>query len=525
MVRSGLAILGASSTDKGDQLEQLTATLLTRKGYRNVRTNMISVGGEEIDVAAEYVQPGIGGEQTRKALCECKAHRHAIALTDWLKFLGKVYEEEARSRQEVTGCFIALSGVNGNVAGSYDDLRRNRQNITLVEGDTLASEIAEVYHLAGIEPLADTLRRYTQRQYQTVETVYYDNAVYRVPIFEDGSFTILDARGDVLTPERLAALGPMVTTALEIDPCIDLLQEAEARERAASSQREIIVRLMLRDGLADAAALNAQDEHWSEGELSTAVDALIQRGWVVLGQQEGNIAFPLAKQDDFYPRMADMYRFLLVGPVNNRVFGCAYYDLHINEALVAQIRRIQADLPLSPEDVRQAVRFLKLSPGALVSALHEQPMIVVHRRSGIVPGNPVEVDKSDRDYFFAMLHHALVQDFSNSGLTRYLNKVRGLREVETTQAIRIKSATAVVLQASVQERIGVMEVAEQAIQEIGGEYVVVRLLSDAEQPWERPDPDRSEQDTQQGQSVGDRNGTDAVRSDESIATRSPDRRE
>lgn len=50
-------------------------------------------------------------------ICECKAYRSSVSITDWLKFLGKVFVEECQDKVEA--CFIVLSGGNEYVAGSY----------------------------------------------------------------------------------------------------------------------------------------------------------------------------------------------------------------------------------------------------------------------------------------------------------------------------------------------------------------------------------------------------------------------
>lgn len=45
-----LYILGKGKDDKGTQLEELAADILTELKYTYVRTNSIGVGGHEIDV-------------------------------------------------------------------------------------------------------------------------------------------------------------------------------------------------------------------------------------------------------------------------------------------------------------------------------------------------------------------------------------------------------------------------------------------------------------------------------------------
>ena len=92
--------------------------------YDYVTTNEIGAGGNELDVVAERRIPSINKVEVYPVICECKAHERPIDMTDWLKFLGKVYKETLRnSRAE--GLLIALNDANGNVKG---DIRTSESN-------------------------------------------------------------------------------------------------------------------------------------------------------------------------------------------------------------------------------------------------------------------------------------------------------------------------------------------------------------------------------------------------------------
>ena len=91
-----MIILGKTNDDKGTQLEILTREILKNMGCINIEVNFVSSGGEEIDVCADYPLPSIGTIQYRRLICECKAYAKPINIPDWLKFLGKIYSEEAR---------------------------------------------------------------------------------------------------------------------------------------------------------------------------------------------------------------------------------------------------------------------------------------------------------------------------------------------------------------------------------------------------------------------------------------------
>ena len=117
-----LYILGKNTDDKGSQLEDLTRDILASQGYENIVANTVYSGGSEIDVAASYKkQVGIKNMDF-PVICECKAHDKAIVMTDWLKFIGKLYIEKLKNEHTI-GLMIALSGANGNVVGSYNDIK------------------------------------------------------------------------------------------------------------------------------------------------------------------------------------------------------------------------------------------------------------------------------------------------------------------------------------------------------------------------------------------------------------------
>lgn len=198
-----MIILGKNTDDKGKQLEAITHNLLASKGYTNITTNLISTGGHEIDVVADYVQEILGGKDSRRTICECKAHKKPIATDDWLKFIGKIYCEQAELIKEITGFFISLSGVNGYVSGNYDKLKLKLPNIILITGDTLLEELKSLYSLIDSKDLSNKLLSLTNNNVEKIEIAYYKRKLYNVIIFErKGLFTILDNQGNLLDDRK-----------------------------------------------------------------------------------------------------------------------------------------------------------------------------------------------------------------------------------------------------------------------------------------------------------------------------------
>ena len=220
-----LIILGTNTDDKGTQLENLTRYLLGELGYTDIVVNEIRAGGQEIDVRAERRFLSPGGEQTYRVICECKALKIPIAMPDWLKFLGKVHVEEAQLNRQVNACLIALSGVNGNVAGSFDALCETGERIELITGDGLVRLLSRTFTIIPLPEVVDHVRGYTSRQITHFSLCYYERRVYWLVEFEHKSFSLLDHEGSPLTPDSSADLQPLLADHEDVGEYLDLVAE------------------------------------------------------------------------------------------------------------------------------------------------------------------------------------------------------------------------------------------------------------------------------------------------------------
>jgi hypothetical protein len=63
----------------------------------------------------------------------------------------------------------------------------------------------------------------------------------------------------------------------------------------------------------------------------------------------------------------------------------AFYDRHIDEKMLQEVLKIQGNLPLPQTEREGVIRLLKLSPNALLRALHPYPMITTGRNEGKPP--------------------------------------------------------------------------------------------------------------------------------------------
>lgn len=91
-------------------LECMVKNILRYFKYDYIATNEVGSGGNGIDVVAERRIPSINQVDVYPVICECKAHERPIDMTDWLKFLGKVYKG-TRNNCRVEGLLIALKAI------------------------------------------------------------------------------------------------------------------------------------------------------------------------------------------------------------------------------------------------------------------------------------------------------------------------------------------------------------------------------------------------------------------------------
>ena len=171
-------VYGKNSDDKGTQLEALTTAILKNKGYSVIR-NEVKSGGNELDVVAIKREP-LGGDVC--LICECKAHDSLISINDWLKFIGKLHLEQ-RKNQMTYGLMIALSGANGNVLGSYNDIKADNY-INLITNESLLDQIGAIHQMMPENKVKEWVGLYTRKDVVDINIIYYDNCFYCMSFFQ-----------------------------------------------------------------------------------------------------------------------------------------------------------------------------------------------------------------------------------------------------------------------------------------------------------------------------------------------------
>lgn len=473
-----MLIIGKNKDDKGTQLEILTERILQYKGFRNIVTNHIGSGGHEIDVSAEYLVPGIIPKMIR-LICECKAHESTNTTNDWLKFLGKVFTEEAIYSQEVMGYFISLSGVNGNVTGNYNILCTKRSNISLITGDNLSTLIGEIYGVCEIEKITKVIAKHTELKSKYIDFLYYDNAVYWIIGFVDDSYTLLSAKGEFITEDSENILAGIIQSQkIPYTTYINLTKERQAQERKNIIMKSIISILIHEGGMATEEKIIAfnKEMSFSKDEFTSAVQTLGDFSWIKTNDEIIEINYK--KVPENHGGFIEIYRFLYSGNVIPVLqLGSSFYDETINIGFLEEILKMQGELTLSEEETKEALELMRISPSALMAFIYPDQFIVQHRTEGVIDEG---IDRNDKAYFFRKLYNGIRTDFMKRGLEEYFFDIRGLREIEIIEKMMIKSDKQVVLDLNTKERRAIGQMSE----EYGGLYVQVLVLDHTPEPWD-----------------------------------------
>jgi Restriction endonuclease len=440
-------ILGKHSDDKGTQLEKLTKTLLESKGYRNVCRSWIGSGGDEIDVQGEFSAPLLNSTKTHRLICECKAYKDAVSLPEWLKFCGKLYVAGYSSTADQHGCFIALSGVNGNVRGSHDALKEKGANIELVTGDDLQSLVQSVYPHHERKNILDAVKRVSSRTVTGSDLAYCDGRVYWLVMLEDESYTILQSNGQTLSGGDATLLCPMVERSQPVTKYVNLQEEAMARTIAFAAESWVIGRLMVAGGNGSRFATTAAEGDLTKDDLNAAGERLMASG-VITATDADNWTLP----DSDFGKIVTLYRTLFAGSCSTSHLGCHWYDAHIDRSLLEEIRKIQAGMAIDDEASERVLQVLRISPTALRLALQPIEIIVNGREQCGGKFVPEIVAKGHQDHFMNVLFQAVHSDFEQPALANYFFQKREIKEVELRASYILKSDNGVRLQHDYRQR-------------------------------------------------------------------------
>ncbi len=466
-------LFGKTADDKGAQLEKLTQRLLERLGYRQIALNSIGSGGSEIDIRAEYPVPGLSGGNTIHLVGECKAFEGTVGLPDWLKFLGKLYTERILKQQSVRGVFVALSGVNGNVAGAYDALKNHNESVDLITGDNLVGQVLVEFKLPDVTQFLRRIEQMTNDTVVQTSLGYYGDRAFWIAEFFNETFTVL--YGESLDQNPPSDLVEIISAQIQAGRYRNLSQEQLAKDRLALARKYILAQLLT----GQSTDYPGQENFFPQGLPVTPTDLDNARGELIA---EGKViseagAFKIAGIANDLGLRATIMRELVGGICFMSILASTDWDSLIDDELLAESLRIKDDLRIAESDRAALVILMKWSPRGLLWALSRDEMLCGHR--GKSPELDALLAPMHAQYFRAQMLGFAIEDFRSREFGGILFERHGIRELRFTRHGTFKSQKSVELSMDVTERFAIAPCDPK----LGGGLVHILLREDAPEPW------------------------------------------
>jgi hypothetical protein len=479
-----LFILGKNSDDKGTQLEKLTGTLLKKLGYSNIVFNEVNAGADEKDVTAEYVQPSIGSSITYRVIVECKAYNKPINLPDWLKFLGKLFSAELDDNK-VQGCFIALSGANGNVMGHFNAIQAKRKEIKLITGDHLIAALQTPYKLKAVDEILNLITAQTDKSIINTELCYYSDLIYWIITFKDNAFTLLSHDGKSIDAKEAAALHELIIKETDLLTYVDLQAENETLER--SFQFIKFVTAIILDGKKP---LNAAEilkicetnfsnhlEVISKEDIALALHNLLKNNIIL---KKGKTYHLLADEiNRTREDLMKLYRMILAQDIKLMALKSDFYQNNINQDFFDVIVKLHRDIRVPAERVEQLINILKWSPSALSYAINIDPYMDEHRSKQWELTEVLE--EADTTHFIREIYQRFIKDFQNPGFTAYLYQDCNVAELEITLSFKIKDKKKLLSEHTTTQRLGIFDFDNNGVKT----PIIIDILKDQPEALER----------------------------------------
>ncbi|WP_419765401.1 MAG: hypothetical protein ACNI28_02895 [Arcobacter sp.] len=470
-------VLGSNPQERGKQLENLTEKILELKGYKKIINREISTGGHEIDLRAVKEQEIINITEQIHLICECKAHVKPTNTTDWLKFLGKLYLEESKTQEKMYACFISLYGVNGNVSGSYEDLKNKKKNIEIITGEDLLSILSKLYNLSEIDILKRNINQYTKNNILNISMLYY-NKLYWLVEFSRDLFTILESDGsDIQSNDNLIEMAKDFTNG----NFTNIIQEKEKSDIIELYEKFFILILMESEiELTKETLLNEFKSYLKQSNIKYHKNYVFEALKHIKDRD-----FIISDDDKFLLSLNSIndkllfYKFLLENQILLKSLNTNIYQKYIDFDLLEAIIKIQHNIILSEEEKTKFLNFIKMSPSSLSLVLYEIDLIVNHRKKSNDFSETMEI--ADKNILFMLLHQKLEMDFNNKVFNDFYYLHNLVEELEVEHLIKLKDKTKVILENKNKKRLGIGQMAD----EYNNQLIPVLLLENAPEPWEK----------------------------------------
>lgn len=457
-----MLILGRTADDKGAQLETLVKAVLLVQGYTDVRTNVVTAGGNELDITAIRSDEVITSSHQTPLLGEAKAYADPVSTPAWQRFLGKVFLARL-DKPHTHGVFIALNGVNGNVRGSYNQLRERESSITIVDGDDLLKRAIETHEAATDAHIRErAVEQFTKTPIR-VQAAYYGGGYLWVLHWDANSYSVLDGSGALLSAERVEQLRPAL--AASVTGSLVAYAEALAAVEELHRARVEVIGSLLRDAPIPEGTPSGIIDDLRTEPFCTAVD-------------DGSVR--LTDPAELSAEAITRFFFSLFEhrlPVEALSFMTHGHHLAHFNRLIDVLPEVHPWLR-DPEEFAQRLRSIGPSFPSVWTVI-STPLAY----TSLDDATP-QTAEMQRHALSEAIIEAIRGDFANVALRGYLHDVLGVAELEDETTLTVKATTGPLGKLDVHTRLRIGRLDDELLGDAGTRHVVIRLLPGIPEPWE-----------------------------------------
>ncbi len=402
-------ILGKNNDDKGSQLEELTRQLLEYQGFSYIAKNTQHSGANEIDVRAEK-KDFVGIREIKTpVICECKAYNKPIDMTDWLKFIGKLYIERKKGREaeHTIGLMISLCGANGCVQGSFRDDFSDDERVQLITNDELYCILSELYSIREAAIVKEHLNREHKIQCWDIDIAYFEKKCYLIVSLDNSKYTICNTFGELIRGHDVEDIVPLINTWTGFSQ--EMYEDVWSNEETTALLRIIESRMLTGIFLLGNISIDEVQKHivYSDSKDPVSKEQLIEAAshseYISIDE---NNTLSLTEIYDTIQFINHIYN---IG-MQVELFSSDKFQNMIDKELMEQIKLVQYGLDLNDQEKSDCLFLIKHSPSALFYSINADKFL--HTYEAIAPINH-EMKKLMHNHFFRQLVKLFEEDFSN----------------------------------------------------------------------------------------------------------------
>ena len=433
--------------------------------------------GSELDVTGVYEMPSLSTPVKHKAICECKATKDHVDITQWLKFLGKLLHYEKTENDQYTGCFIALSGVNGYVQDNFNSLKYEK--VQLLTGDHLTNVVVDFYKAIDRSKVAAILGATTNRIPRDTELTLYKDDLFWTVKLSDTEFTVVGGDGKLWTAEKPTVI-ELLEKELAGSKFVDLNDENRLIQRRKDVASVLLaIAISSKGEKADVKEFPSIKDFTLE-ELKEAAKSLHEQGHIEYWEYNDKVRLPIQKRNNLPIIPLEVWRIIHAGKTQLYALDSMFADELLNDEFLNDVSTLHGDLPIPAERREKWKTILRLCPEAVEFLVNPIPGIVQHRSAKAAPEHQDAIDLLDLTMIEREMIRRLIYDYRKPDHGWFFKRKHRILEMETSLTLKVKTDSGVLLENTTNERHMLAELDSS----LGGGYHPILLRPDTPQPWD-----------------------------------------